>query len=139
MSEERHRQSPTCSKGEGSQNPPPQGCYGPAHEYGYRSIEEDEIDFIELAHTFWKDRELIAKITGAFLVLGLLISLLAPKEYSTSATLMPETQSQQGGTSGLLQQYGGMLGISSDQILAAGKMVPSLLKSTRILCRACPI
>jgi uncharacterized protein involved in exopolysaccharide biosynthesis len=49
-------------------------------------------------------------------VLGLLIALLAPKEYSTSATLMPETQSAQSGASGLLQQYGGMLGISGSQL-----------------------
>jgi uncharacterized protein involved in exopolysaccharide biosynthesis len=45
-------------------------------------------------------------------VLGLLIALLAPKEYSTDATLMPEMQTSQSTAGSLLQQYGGMLGIS---------------------------
>ncbi|NGP88328.1 hypothetical protein G3569_08165 [Aliifodinibius halophilus] len=63
----------------------------------------------------------IIKITGAFLVLGLLIALFSPKEYSTEATLMPETQSAQSGASGLLQQYGGMLGISGAQLSGGGQ------------------
>lgn len=46
------------------------------------------------------------------MILGLLIALLAPKEYSTDATLMPEMQSSKSTASSLLQQYGGMLGIS---------------------------
>ncbi len=68
------------------------------------------------------------KITGAFLVLGLLIALLAPKEYSTSATLMPESQSAQSGASGLLQQYGGMLGISGASLSGGqeGSIPPQL-------------
>lgn len=55
------------------------------------------------------------------MVLGLLIAFLAPKEYSTSATMMPEMQSQQSGASGLLQQYGGMLGISGSQLTGGGQ------------------
>ena len=62
----------------------------------------------------------IIKITGAFLVLGLFIALFSPKEYSTSATMMPEMQSAQSGASGLLQQYGGMLGISGSQLSGSG-------------------
>lgn len=81
-------------------------------EYGYQGIEEDEIDLVELFRTFWKERILIAKITGGFLVLGLLIALFAPKKYSTQATLMPEAQASQSKASSLLQQYGGLLGIS---------------------------
>lgn len=50
------------------------------------------------------------------MILGLLIALFSPKEYSTSATMMPEMQSAQSGTSGLLQQYGGMLGINASDI-----------------------
>jgi uncharacterized protein involved in exopolysaccharide biosynthesis len=45
-------------------------------------------------------------------VIGLLVALLSPKEYQTSATLLPESQSAQGGAAGLLDQYGGMLGLS---------------------------
>ncbi|MEL7834094.1 hypothetical protein [Fodinibius sp. Rm-B-1B1-1] len=70
----------------------------------------------------------MAKITGAFLVLGLLIALFSPKEYSTEATLMPESQSAQSGAAGLLQQYGGMLGISGGQLSGGqeGSIPPQL-------------
>jgi len=96
-------------------------------EYGYQGMEEDEIDLIELFQTFWKERILIAKITGAFLVLGLLIALLAPKEYSTQATLMPEAQSSQSTAGSLLQKYGGLLGISGGAASGAEGTIPPQL------------
>lgn len=52
------------------------------------------------------------KVTAIFIAIGLAIALLAPKEYQTSATLLPESQSAQSGAKGLLEQYGGMLGMS---------------------------
>lgn len=74
--------------------------------------DEKEIDLVELARHIWSKRIFIAKVTGTFIVIGLLVALLMPKEYQTEATLMPETQSSQGAASSLLQQYGGMLGMS---------------------------
>jgi len=70
---------------------------------------------------------LIAKITGAFLVLGLLIALFSPKEYSTEATLMPEAQSNQSKAGSLLQQYGGMLGISAGDVGGSEGTIPPQL------------
>ncbi|WP_265790137.1 Wzz/FepE/Etk N-terminal domain-containing protein [Fodinibius salicampi] len=84
------------------------------------------MDLIELFQTFWSKRMLIAKITGGFLVLGLLIALFSPVEYSTSATLMPESESAQGRAGGLLQQYGGMLGISGGGNMMNESIPPSL-------------
>lgn len=62
------------------------------------------------------------------MVLGLLIALFSPKEYSTEATLMPESQSAQSGASGLLQQYGGMLGIGGASLQGGqeGSIPPQL-------------
>ena len=62
------------------------------------------------------------------MVLGLLVALFSPKEYSTSATMMPEMQSAQSGASGLLQQYGGMLGISGAGVASGteGSIPPQL-------------
>ncbi|WP_265767728.1 Wzz/FepE/Etk N-terminal domain-containing protein [Fodinibius salsisoli] len=86
------------------------------------------MDLVELFQTFWSERILIAKIVGAFLVLGLLVALLSPKEYSTSATLMPEAQSSQGAASSLLNQYGGLLGIGGGAASAGqeGTIPPQL-------------
>nr|WP_281280787.1 Wzz/FepE/Etk N-terminal domain-containing protein [Fodinibius sediminis] len=83
------------------------------------------MDLVALVQIFWNERILIVKITGAFLLVGLLVALLSPEEYSTSATLMPESQSTQGRAGNLLQQYGGMLGIRGGNI--PGENIPTSL------------
>lgn len=58
--------------------------------------------------------------------MGFLIALLSPVEYSTSATLMPESQSTQGRAGNLLQEYGGMLGLGGGGSVAGDNIPPSL-------------
>jgi len=84
----------------------------PIQEWDEHQTKEPEIDLIELAKYIWYKRLFITKVTGVFIVIGLLIALLSPKEYQTGATLLPESQSTQRGAEGLLEQYGGMLGMS---------------------------
>ncbi|MFP8490315.1 Wzz/FepE/Etk N-terminal domain-containing protein [Gracilimonas sp. Q87] len=98
----------------------------PAHE-GYADYEEDEIDLIELAKTIWDNRVIIYKFVAIGVVLGLVVALLSPKEYKSNATLMPETQSSNAGASGLLQQYGGLLGIGGGASLEGGGIIPPQL------------
>ncbi|MFH5831630.1 Wzz/FepE/Etk N-terminal domain-containing protein [Halalkalibaculum sp. DA384] len=88
----------------------------PVEEWEEREFEEREIDLIELANHIWSRRFFIAKVTGVFVTIGLLVALLMPKEYQTGATLMPEVQSEQSGPSSLLQQYGGLLGMSGGDL-----------------------
>lgn len=81
-------------------------------EWDERQTEEREVDLVELAKYIWDERFFIAKVTGVFIIIGLLVALLSPKEYQTNATLMPEVKNQQSGAAGLLEQHGGMLGMS---------------------------
>jgi len=60
-------------------------------------------------------------------VIGLLVALLSPVEYRTSATLMPEAQSQQSRAGSLLQQYGGLLGMSGNVDPGQEGMIPPTL------------
>lgn len=71
----------------------------------------DEIDLLGMVLFFWERRRLIAKITGAFFILGIVIVLLSRVEYQSSTTLLPESQSSGSMASSLLQRYGGMLGM----------------------------
>lgn len=84
----------------------------PVEEWDAHQEEETEIDLVELAKHIWDERFFIAKVTGVFVVIGLLVALLSPKEYKTDATLLPETPSSTSGAAGLLEQYGGLLGMS---------------------------
>lgn len=94
--------------------PQPQEHAGrPESDYEYKGIYEDEIDLIELFQYLWSKRVKIAKITIAFLLLGLIIAIFSSVEYKTSATILPEAQGQ-GQLGGLLQQYGGLLGVGGN-------------------------
>ena len=81
-------------------------------DYGYQ-YDEDEIDLLELAKTIWSKRMFIVKVVALGAVIGVIAALLSPKEYKSTATLMPEYSTEsQGGASSLLRQYGGLLGVS---------------------------
>lgn len=77
----------------------------------YRISTEDEIDLMEIFFFFWDRKDTIGKVIGIFFVLGIVVVIFSRVEYEASATLLPESQSSQGGPSQLLQQYGGMFGI----------------------------
>lgn len=90
----------------------------PAREYRLipvdKSKEESEsdnaVDMVALIHNLRDRRWLIAKITGGFLILGLLIALFSTAEYTSDALVLPDTGNAQG-SSNLLQSYTDMLGL----------------------------
>lgn len=95
----------------------------------------DEIDLIEVIRHIWNGRWLIAKITGIFIILGLVIALASPNQYKAEARLLPEAQDAQGGASALLRQFGGLGGFNlpgggngADAIRP--DLYPDVLKST---------
>ncbi len=77
------------------------------------SDSDDELNLAELIKTIWENRKTVYKFVGAGFLLGILFAILSPKEYVSSATLMPEySTDSQSGASSLLQQYGGLIGLS---------------------------
>lgn len=88
---------------------------------------EEKVEIAELASHLWRDRKLIAKITGVFVICGILIALLSPVEYQTSAVVMPEIQSSESTAGSLLERYGGMLGISAPGDLGNINTIPPQL------------
>ena len=51
---------------------------------------EDEIDLIAIAKTLWKGRKIVLIATGIGAVLGLLVALLTPKEFTVKTVLVPQ-------------------------------------------------
>lgn len=78
-----------------------------------RKVEEDEIDLIELIKTIWNGRIFIIKLTGAFIILGLVIAFTRPVEYVAYCKLLPESQE---GTSNQLAGLGGLAGLAGIEI-----------------------
>jgi uncharacterized protein involved in exopolysaccharide biosynthesis len=104
-------------------------------DYGYQ-YDEDEIDLLELAKTIWNKRMFILKIVGIGAFLGVIVALLSPKEYKSTSTLMPEYSTEsEGGASGLLRQYGGLLGVSGGSYNSNSNAIrvdlyPNIVQST---------
>ena len=104
-------------------------------DYGYQ-YDEDEIDLLELAKTIWSKRMFIIKVVALGAVIGVFAALLSPKEYKSTATLMPEYSTEsQGGASSLLRQYGGLLGISGGSYASNSNAIrvdlyPNIVQST---------
>jgi len=101
-------------------------------------IEDDEIDLVEVAKTIWANRRIIYRTVAVFFVLGLLVAFLSPVEYESETILLPEIQDQQaGGAAGkLLQQFGGLAGISVGDMSTGSispQLYPQILKSTPFL------
>lgn len=100
---------------------------------GLKEDGENEVDLMDLVLILWDKRITIVKITIAFFILGLIIAILSPVEYEASASLLPETQSSQNSASGLLRQYGGILGIGGGNIGEEGispSLYPDIVAST---------
>ena len=70
---------------------------------------EDEIDLIALAQTLWNNRKFIIITVAIFIVLGVAVALLTPKEYTASTTVVPQisdTSTKLGGLSSLAAMAG---------------------------------
>lgn len=92
---------------------------------------EQEIDLIEVIGKLWRNRKLILKITGVFIVLGILIALFSAKEYTAGCTMVPQTGEKKvgGGLSGLAAMAGISLGdIGGGEVLSP-KIYPKILGS----------
>jgi uncharacterized protein involved in exopolysaccharide biosynthesis len=114
-------------KGDGDEFPLQEYRLVPVEEWDGQESDEQEIDLVELAKHIWDNRLTIYKFVAVGVVLGLAVALLSPKEYQSGATLMPEMPSSQSGASSLLQQYGGLLGMSGSADLGAEGMIPPML------------
>ena len=94
----------------------PEVRYIPVEYLPQLQDDEDEIDLIELAKNIWDGRWTIAKITGAFVAIGLFIALFSPVEYESEAVLIPEVQQQQDRAGQLLQRFGGAFGLGGGNL-----------------------
>jgi uncharacterized protein involved in exopolysaccharide biosynthesis len=84
---------------------------------------DDEIDLIALAKTLWDNRGFIVKVVLVFMVLGVAVALLTPKEYTAATTMVPQisdSKSRLGGLSSLAA----MAGFNLDMQQSGGELSP---------------
>ena len=84
--------------------------------------DEQEIDWMDLLRRIIAIRKTLYKAAGIGLVLGIIIALSTPKQYTVSVTLAPEmgSDSKSGGLASLASSFlGGSMGNSPDALNAA--------------------
>ena len=93
--------------------------------------QEEEIDLVEVVQKLWKNRKLILKITVVFMVLGVLVALFSPKEYTAGCTMVPQSGDKKvgGNLSGLASMVGINLGGASGGEVLSPTIYPKIVSS----------
>lgn len=87
---------------------------------------EDQIHLSDLFIAIWDAKKTIAVITACFVVYGVLLSLSASEEYTSSATMMPNVE-QRTQLPSALQQFSGLLGGGALQQGGSGSEINMML------------
>ena len=93
--------------------------------------EELEIDLMEYARKLWAARKLLCKVAGIAVIVGVVIALTTPKQYTVSVKLAPESTKSGGGLSGIASMLGvGGMGVGSDADALNITLYPDIVSST---------
>ena len=94
--------------------------------------DEMEIDLMEYARKLWAARKLLLKVAGLAIIVGIVIALTTPRQYTVSVTLAPESsKSGGGGLSGIASMLGvGGFNMGSDADALNVTLYPDIVSST---------
>jgi uncharacterized protein involved in exopolysaccharide biosynthesis len=97
--------------------------------------EDDEIDLLEIGKVFWKRRKLIFRICLIGVVLGIIVAISIPKEYTTTVILTPEitSKSTKGNVNALAAIAGVDLSSGSNTSELSPALYPDIASSTPFL------
>ncbi|MDX8339310.1 Wzz/FepE/Etk N-terminal domain-containing protein [Draconibacterium sp. IB214405] len=94
--------------------------------------EEDEIDLLALTKTIWESRKFIIKVVVVFVILGVTVALLTPKEYTASSTMVPQlagSSNKMGGLSSLAAMAGFNLNMDNTSSDLSPFVYPQIVQS----------
>ena len=95
-------------------------------------INDSPIDIMEIVKKLWAERKLIFKVSGVAMVLGIIIALTTPREYSVKMILAPEsTKSSSGAIASAASMLGlGNLNMGGDVDALRVTLYPDIINST---------
>ena len=94
------------------------------HENENENENKIEIDLIQILQKIWRNRKLIIKITSVFTLIGLIVAISTPNEYTASCTMVPQTG--QKNTSGNLGGLAAMAGINLGSLSSGEVLSPTV-------------
>jgi uncharacterized protein involved in exopolysaccharide biosynthesis len=94
--------------------------------------KEYSVDLMEIATTLWRSRKLIGYIVGIVTALGIVIGLLLPASFKSTAVLLPETDKSKLGSLGGLSDLASLAGVSTGEGSLV-RLYPTIIKSESVL------
>lgn len=108
----------------------------PEHQPATLNSDELEIDWMNILRQIIAIRKMLYKAAGVGLIIGIVIALGTPKQYTVSVTLSPEVNGNNSGSSGLASMaasfLGANIGSTSPDALNA-TLAPDIVASTPFL------
>ena len=96
-----------------------------------QETEEQEIDLMEYARKLWLARKVLFKVAGIAAVLGVIIALTTPRQYTVNVTLAPESGKSGGSLSSIASMFGvGGMSMGNDADALNVMLYPNILEST---------
>lgn len=97
----------------------------------YQDEDEQEIDLMEYAQKLWAARKLLFKVAGIAVIVGIVIALTTPKQYTARVILAPELSKGGSGLSGIASMLGvGSMSMGSDADALNIQLYPNIVAST---------
>ena len=93
----------------------------------YNKQPDNQADLVELIQRMWINKDLIIRVTSVFVVLGLLVALFSPKEYTSACDVVPQASD-----SSALSRMGSLAalaGINLDQMQNVKTLSPLVYKN----------
>ncbi len=91
------------------------------------------IDPVEALAVIWKRRRFIAIFTGIITAISIIVSLLLPPYYKSTATILPETQSSKLASLGGLSDLAAMAGVNVGGEASLARLYPTIIQSAAVL------
>jgi uncharacterized protein involved in exopolysaccharide biosynthesis len=92
-----------------------------------------KIDWMNILSILWHSRKFIGIVAGVVTVLAILISLLLPESFKSTAILLPDTDKSKLGSLGGMSDLAALAGVSVGGEVSLVKLYPTIIKSESVL------
>jgi len=96
-------------------------------------LKEPGIDWTEIISILWRSRKFIGIVTGGVTVLAIIISLLLPESFKSTAVLLPDTDKSKLASLGGMSDLAALAGINVGGDVPLVKLYPTIIKSESVL------
>ncbi len=95
--------------------------------------QENPVDWIELLSEFWNRRKFITIFTGGITILTIIIVLILPKKYTSTAVILPDVDKSRLGNLAGISDLAAMAGVNVGGEGSLIKLYPTIIKSEWVL------